>query len=209
MRFLRTILTVTMFVPLAPRAAAAQDHGSVNFVSGLSLNQGSSITNAGLSGVNFGGRVAVSLAPGFQAVGEVGRIGNVLPSLVTSVVAFLPFDVRASATYGEGGVRMFGATRSSVNPYVEATAGMARLNVRVNGIGASADDLVNLGLAFVSRTPALAGIGGGVMLHSGPMSFDVGYRYKKIFAKDLVDAVLGGGQSLRSHQVTFGVGIRF
>jgi hypothetical protein len=194
------------------RASAAQDHGSADFFAGFSLNQLSSIANSGssmLSTMNFSGRVALNLTPGLQAVGEVGRIGNVLPPVTDALFSFSPFDVRASAFYGEGGVRAFAAPRSAVNPYVEATAGMARIGLTVGGISPTASDYFNLGPAFVNRTSPLAGIGGGVMFHPGPVVIDLGYRYKKIFARDLVDTLLVGGDSLRSHQVALGVGVRF
>ena len=58
-------------------------------------------------------------------------------------------------------------------------------------------------------TSPIAGLGGGVMMRTGPLTFDVGYRYKKIFAKDFVSMLLGGGESLKSQQVSFGVGVRF
>ena len=215
---LRRILLIA-FVLVIPRLSLAQTRGSASFVSGLSVSQGSTIGNvvssvAGLSGgsanLNFGGRVAFNLAPGFQAVGEVGRLGNVLPPLTTSLLAFSPVDVRARAFYGEGGVRAYAATRSAVNPYVEATGGMAQLSLRVAGINATTDDLLRLGLGLTSRTSPLAGLGAGVMFNAGPVTFDAGYRYKKIFSRDLVGALLSGGAGeLTSHQVAFGVGVRF
>jgi opacity protein-like surface antigen len=214
MRFLYTVVVLFALTMLTPRVAAAQNRGSVDFVSGFSLNQGTPLTGlTGTSGfssdMNFAGRVAFNVLPSFQAVGEVGRIGNVLPPLTTALFSFSPYDIRASAIYGEGGVRVLATPRSALSPYVETTMGVARLNLRVGGISATASDLVNLGLGFVSRTSPLASVGGGVMLHSGRMTFDVGYRYKKIFAQNFIDTLLGAGQNLKSQQVTFGVGVRF
>jgi hypothetical protein len=216
MRISYTALLATSIALFIPHALQAQEHGSVSFVTGYSMAQGSPISNvvsAVSSGVssnlNFGGRVAFSLAPGFQAVGEVGRIGNVLPPLVTSIVALSPLDVRADAIYGEGGMRAFLGSRSAVNPYVEATGGFAHVNLSVSGVSATVDDLFALGLGLTNRTSPVAGLGGGVMFHSGRVTFDIGYRYKKIFAQDFVTTLLSGGQSLTSHQVVFGAGIRF
>jgi opacity protein-like surface antigen len=196
---------------LSPRVAAAQNRGSVDLISGFSLNQGTSLTgtNGFSSGMNFAGQVGLNLTPGFEIVGEVGRIGNVLPPLTSAFLSFSPYDIQASAFYGEGGVRAFLAPRSTVSPYVESTAGIARMNLRIGGLSATETDLLNLGLGLVSRTSPLASIGGGVMLRSGRMTFDVGYRYKKIFARDLVSNLIGVGQSLTSQQVAFGVGFRF
>ncbi len=68
----------------------------------------------------------------------------------------------------------------------------------------------NIGLGFVDRTTPIASVGGGLFAHSGPGSvFDVGYRYKQLFANDVLQGVLGLGQSLHAHQVRFGVGVRF
>ena len=198
-------------VPGAAAAPAVRNRGSVDFFSGFSVNQGSSFTlgDSFSSNMNLGGRVAFNIVPGFQAVGEVGRIGNVLPPIVRSIIGVSPYAVRASAFYGEGGVRVFAAPHSAVSPYVESTLGTAHLNVRLGGIGATANDLVNLGLTFVNRTSPMAGLGGGVMMRTGPLTFDVGYRYKKIFARDFVSTLLGSGESLKSQQVSFGVGVRF
>jgi hypothetical protein len=211
-----TTTTILLALVVLPRPAAAQERGSVSFVSGISMAQGSTLTaiasavSPGVSStVNLGGRLALNIAPGFQAVGEVGRLGNVLPPLVTSIVSLTPYDVRTSALYGEGGMRAFASPHSAVNPYVEATGGMARLNVRISGFNATTDDLLALGLGLTSRTSPMAGLGGGVMFHAGALTLDAGYRYKKIFAKNFIENLLSGGQELTSHQVAFGVGVRF
>ena len=216
MRIARTAILATSVALLIPHALQAQEHGSVSVVTGYGIAQGSPISNvvsAVSSGVgsnlNLGGRVAFTLAPGFQAVGEVGRIGNVLPPLVSSIVSFSPIDLRASAMYGEGGMRAFLGSRSAVNPYIEATGGLARLHVRVDGISATADDLLALGLGLTNRTSPVAGLGGGVTFHTGRLTIDTGYRYKKIFARDFVATLLSGGQALTSHEVVFGAGVRF
>jgi hypothetical protein len=214
MRFTMTALFLT--VALFPRSSAAQDRGSVSFVSGFSMAQGSTLSSIASSlspgvgsNVNLAGRVALTIAPGFQAVGEVGRLGNVLPPLVTSVLSYTPYEVRAPAFYGEGGMRVFASPHSAVNPYVEATGGFARLNLKIGGISATADELLALGLGLTSRTSPTAGLGGGVMFHAGALTLDAGYRYKKIFARNFIETLLSGGQELTSHQVAFGVGVRF
>src|ERR1700737_343130 len=122
MRNICTPSCIALLALLVPGISAAQDHGSVSLVSGLSVTQGSAIANAvssvgsGLnSRLHLGGRVALNKAPGFQAGGEGGRIGNVLPPLVTSILSFTPVDVRAAAVYAEGGGRAFGAQRSAVS----------------------------------------------------------------------------------------------
>jgi hypothetical protein len=195
--------------------ALAQDHGSAAVVTGISMSNGSPLTDAVSSfaggfndRMNFAGRVTFNVVPGFQALGEVGRLGNVLPPLTSAILSFSPVDVGASAFYYEGGVRAL-LGHSNVSPYVEATGGFARLNLRIGGFGATADDLIDLGLGFVNRTSPMAGLGGGVMWQAGPMTFDTGYRYKKIFSNDFAATLLTGGDQLTSHQVVFGAGLRF
>ena len=204
-------------VSLAPRPVFAQDHGAATVVTGVSMSNGSPLADAVSSfaggfndRVNFAGRVTFNVAPGFQAIGEVGRIGNVLPPLTSAILSFSPVDIGASAFYTEGGVRtFFGNGRSAVSPYVEATGGIARLSVKISGFSATTNDLLDLGLGFVNRTSPMAGLGGGVMWQAGRLTFDTGYRYKKIFANDFVSTLLTGGQNLTSHQVVFGAGLRF
>ena len=156
--------------------------GAVYVVTGFSMANGSPLTSAltSLSGginnrINLGGRVTFHLAPGFDAIGAVG-----CSPLTTSALSFVPLDIGASALYTEGGVRTF-LGRSAVSPYVEATGGIARINLRVGGISATNDDLLQLGLGFTSRISPTAGLGAGVMWQAGRVAFDTGYRYKKIF----------------------------
>jgi hypothetical protein len=218
MKILRSCALLVGFALCCAASAVAQEHGSVSFMTGLSVSNGNALTSAlaslapGVSDrVNLSGRVTFNVAPGFQAVGEVGRLGNVLPPFETDVLAFTRVDLRASAFYGEGGVRTFlGGSRSSINPYIEATGGLAHLSVRVHGFNSTADAISALGLNFADRTSPMAGLGAGVMLNAGRVTFDAGYRYKKIFAQDFVTELLSVGQrDLTSHQAVFGVGVRF
>jgi hypothetical protein len=191
---------------VTPHSSAAQ--GSIDGFGALSLNQFSSLEGSSLP-FDFGARVSVDLIPSIQAIGEFGRIGNVLPTITDLPLSFLPFDVRASAFYGEGGVRFLAAPRSAVTPYVEASAGIARVSLNVGGLGPTADVVTRAALNFLDSTEPIAGVGGGVMFRGGPLVIDVGYRYKQIFANSLVGTVLSAGQGLRSHQVRFGMGVRF
>ncbi|MEN3337051.1 MAG: hypothetical protein V7647_727, partial [Acidobacteriota bacterium] len=43
----------------------------------------------------------------------------------------------------------------------------------------------------------------------GPVSLDIGYRYKKISAGNAIVSALNGGQDYRVNQVRIGVGLRF
>jgi hypothetical protein len=196
-------IVFVVFSLTAGTAAAQSPNGAVNGFGALSLSEASS------SRAGFGGGVAINLTPGIQAVGEVGRIGDVLPSITDRLLAFTPIDLRVSAVYGEGGIRVLAAPRSAVNPYVEATAGFARLSMGFSGAGSTADAITNAALGFLNRTEPIAGLGGGILLHGGPLLVDVGYRYKQIFANDSLQSLLSSGNDLHSHQVRFGLGVRF
>jgi hypothetical protein len=208
MRLLWTIAAAVSLVVGTPAASPAQDHGSIDGFGGLTLGHLSPAPDFS-STLDFGGRVAVNLVPEVQAVGEFGRLGNVLPPFTNLLSSLTPLDIRASALYGEGGVRFLAAPRSTVSPYVEATAGVARLRFRLGGLGTSADRVANLLFRFADTTEPVAGVGGGVIVRGGPVVLDLGYRYKQIVANDLVQSTLGLGQRFRSNQVRVGVGVRF
>jgi hypothetical protein len=190
-----------LLVAAAP--ARAQDAGAIEGFGGLS------VTTADLAAPNVGGTVTVAATPHVHFIGEVGRVGNVLPPLADSIFSFAGAGLRASALYGEGGVRLVAAPRSAVSPYGEATAGIARLNVSLTGLGGIAGTAASVATAFLDRSGPMAGVGTGLLFHAGPVLFDVGYRYKQIFAPEPLRSVLGLGQELRSQQVRVGVGVRF
>ncbi|HET9195949.1 MAG TPA: outer membrane beta-barrel protein [Vicinamibacterales bacterium] len=206
MSYRRTALSFLLAVCMAPASAIAQDRtaSAVGF-GGASLNSFS--TSA--SKVDFGFNVAKELTPNIQVVGEFGRLGNMLPSLASGILAFTPYDVSVSAFYGEGGLRLLAAPDSGVSPYVEATAGIARLSPHLSGFGSTPDAILGAGLGFLRSTEPILGVGGGFMLRGGPVVADVGYRYKQVAGGDSLVSLLGAGQNLRAHQVRFGIGVRF
>ena len=203
----RTTLSLLLALSLAPATAGAQDHGASAVVfGGTSLNSFS--TSA--SKIDVGVNVGKELTPNIQAFGEFGRVGEMLPSLSAGLLSsFTPYDVGVSAFYGEGGVRLLAAPNSGVNPYVEATAGIARLTPHVSGFGSSADAIASLGLGFLRTTEPILGVGGGLLLRGGPLVADVGYRYKQVVGAESFASVLSAGQPMRAHQVRFGLGVRF
>jgi hypothetical protein len=136
-------------------------------------------------------------------------MANVLPAFVNLPLSFLPIDFRVSAFYGEGGVRLLAAPRSAVSPYVEATAGFARMSVNIPGLGSAANSAVRSALGFLDTTEPLAGVGGGLLFHGGPVLFDVGYRYKQILGEGVFATLLGAGEHIGTHQVRAGIGVRF
>ncbi|HJR60869.1 MAG TPA: hypothetical protein VJ813_15775 [Vicinamibacterales bacterium] len=161
------------------------------------------------SAPTFGGTIAVPLGDHVQIVGEGGRLTDIKASLLDDALSFTSLDVDMSAWYAEGGIRFIGSRHSAVRPYVEATAGVARLNPTV-GVDGWVGALTNTGLAFLSRTEPLVGAGGGVMLQGGPVVVDLGYRYKKILASNgLASAFSLGGNGFDVNQVRVGLGFRF
>ena len=188
---------------LAPSPAVAQDRtASVVGFGGMGVNTFSTTQ------LDFGANFGKELTPSVQMIGEFGRVGDMLPSLNAGLLGLTSYDVRVSALYGEGGLRLLAAPYSAVNPYVEATAGVARLTPHASGFGA-VDALTGAGLQFLRGTDPLLGFGGGILLRGGPVVADLGYRYKQVVGADSLASLLSAGQPLRTHQVRFGIGVRF
>lgn len=160
--------------------------------------------------VDFGGGVSFEAVPGVQLFGEFGRLGNVMPTLLDTGLAFTRLGVTASAFYGEGGVRLLAGSRSAVSPYVEGTAGVAHLRFGARGVGSTTTAaILRAALNLVDTRDPMFGAGGGVLMRAGPLQIDLGYRYKKIMTNSVLSNVIGLGQDLQSHQVRFGAGVRF
>ena len=174
----------------------------------LPTNQLSSFGDSGVP-FDFGGRVGFEVLPGVHVMGEFGRLGNVMPDLIATGLGFTGLNLKASAFYGEGGVRLLASPRSAVSPYVEGSAGVAHLQFGVNGLGPATGAIVRAALSFVDTSDPIVGGGGGVLLHGGPVQIDLGYRYKRILAGSTLSSILSAGDRLDSHQLRFGVGVRF
>jgi hypothetical protein len=203
MKWLAVSALVLSVMTFAPRDAAAQI-GSIDGFGSLRVAELSSSPDS------YGAKLALKVFPGFEVIGEAGRISNVLPDVTTALIDLVPVGgVRVGAFYGEGGIRLSPAPRAPVHPYLEASAGVARLDVRVAGLGPTADALTRAALGFLARTEPIAGVGGGVIIQGGPLLVDLGYRYKQILADNVFSNVLGAGDSLHAHQVRVGVGVRF
>jgi hypothetical protein len=186
-----------------PAAAGAQDRtASALGFGGLSMNSFASPQ------IDFGADVTKELTPNIHVVGEFGHLGDMLPSLSAGLALFSPYDVRVSAYYVEGGVRLLAAPGSGVNPYVDATAGVARLTPKVSGLG-GLDAIAAAGFNLFSSTDPILGVGGGVLLRGGPVVVDLGYRYKQVTESASIAGLLSVGDNLRAHQVRLGIGVRF
>jgi len=198
-------LAVVGVLVIGPSDVAAQERAAVEGFGGLSVNtlQSASLTPS------LGGTVTYALVPGIQLVGEAGRLGNVLPTLSDAVFSVTGSGLRASAFYGEGGARFVIAPNSAFTPYAEATAGIARLDVRSDRLSPVVNAATSIALGYVGGNTPTLGAGGGFLIQGGPVLFDVGYRYKQLFANDVMRFALGFGQPLHTHQVRVGLGVRF
>ena len=133
---------------------------------------------------------------------------DLMPSMIGSLIDLTPVDLRVSAWYGEGGLRFIASPGRSIRPYVETTAGFARLSTGFNGLGSTGDAIANSALQFFGRNEPLFGAGGGVVVQGGPVVLDLGYRFKKIMAGDSLQGLLTGGD-IPVHQFRVGAGVRF
>jgi opacity protein-like surface antigen len=202
----KLILLLALSVCAWPAAARAQSgNGEVQGFGGLTVGTSTFGTAASPT---FGGRVGVGLTEHIQVIGEAGRLADISSPLF-DVLDFTNIGVRVSAFYGEGGVRFIATPRSTIRPYAEATAGFARLNAGISGLDGRGGALVDLALNALNRTQPMLGVGGGVLVQGGPVSVDLGYRYKKISGGNTIASALNAGNAYQVNQVRVGIGFRF
>ena len=181
------------------RNSSAQGFGGITF--GTSDFTGASAASS------FGAGVTTGLTPNIQIIGEGGRMSDIKPALY-ELLDFTPVDLRVSAWYAQGGVRLIASPHLAVRPYTEATAGMARLHTGLSGLSGVTGAIANTALGFLNRTEPMLGLGGGVVFGTGPVAFDLGYRYKRIMAGG-VESALNAGNAYQVNEARVGVGIRF
>jgi opacity protein-like surface antigen len=207
------ILLSLVGVCALPSAAAAQTRTpapaskmSIQGFGGFTFGNSSFVGGTSF-GSTFGGTLAVDLTPNIQGIGEFGRMSDIKPPLF-NLLEFTPADLRVPAWYGEGGVRFIAAPHSAVRPYGEATAGFARLSTDIDGFGGTGYEIAETALGYLNRTEPMFGVGGGIIFQGGPISLDVGYRFKRIVSSGL-PSVLNGGNDYNINDVRIGLGIRF
>ena len=201
------ILSAMFAVGIVPATARAQgSNRSLQGFGGVTFGTSSVLGGASMAST-FGGTLVAGIAPNIQIIGEVGRMSDIKPPLF-DLLDFTPVDLRVSAWYGEGGIRFIASPRSAIRPYGEASAGFARLSTGLSGFSSRTDTIINTGLSFLNRTEPMLGAGAGIVLQGGPLSVDIGYRYKKIMASGAA-SVLNGGSDYRVNDVRVGVGISF
>jgi opacity protein-like surface antigen len=157
----------------------------------------------------FGGSVAIPLSDNLQIVGEAGRLTDIKAAPLDTALDFADLDVGMSAWYVEGGLRLIAGRHAGIRPYVEATAGVARLKPSV-GVDGWLGAVTNTGLSFLGSTEPVVGAGGGVVIGAGPLALDLGYRYKRILANGALSTAFSlGNGGYDVNQVRIGVGVRF
>ena len=157
----------------------------------------------------FGGTVAIPLGDHLQVVGEAGRLTDITAGPLDTLLDFGDVNAGMSAWYAEGGLRFIASRHSNVRPYVEATAGVARLKPSI-GLDGWLGAVTNTGLAFLGSTEPIVGGGGGVVIGAGPVAVDLGYRYKRILASSALSSAFSlGNDGYDVNQVRVGIGVRF
>jgi len=203
----RALSLAIVLVVVVPAAARAQTgNSSVQGFGGLTFGT-SSILPKTSTAPTLGGVVADGLTPNIQAIGEIGRMSNIEPSLY-DLLEFTPVEFNLSAWYWEGGVRFIASPHLAVRPYAQATAGIARMHAGLSGLGDRFDPLVNAALQFMNTNEPVLGAGVGVLLERGPLSVDIGYRYKKINAGG-IPSYINAGDAYQINEARFGIGVRF
>jgi hypothetical protein len=201
------ILSAMFAVGIVPATARAQgSNRSLQGFGGVTFGTSSVLGGASMAST-FGGTLVAGIAPNIQIIGEVGRMSDIKPPLF-DLLDFTPVDLRVSAWYGEGGIRFIASPRSAIRPYGEASAGFSRLSTGLSGFSSRTDAIIDTGLSFLNRTEPMLGAGAGIVLQGGPLSVDIGYRYKKIMASGAA-SLLNGGSDYRVNDVRVGVGISF
>ena len=168
------------------------------FVGGLA---GATMGDAPASEV-FAAQGGVRLKSGFFAIGEFGRMQNLLPpefqaelDVIARIVGLegggnLTLEGRLSALYGLGGVRWMGSMGRWA-PFVEGGAGMTRLRIHVDASGDNTtlandiEDELRADNPDSTANKPIATIGGGINIRAtSRWSIDAGYRYSHIFTGD-------------------------
>jgi hypothetical protein len=201
-RILGVAATAAIVLFLSSIADAQTRTGQVGAFGGLTFGDSAASST-------FGGSLAFELTDNVQIIGEGGRLRDIKPSLLGTVLDLSPVDLRVAAWYGEGGVRFIASPHSAVRPYAEATAGFARLKTAFDGLGGTPGVVLDTALRFLDRTEPMLGVGGGVILQGGPIVLDVGYRYKKIMTDGPIDTLLTGRDGFEVSQARVGIGVRF
>jgi opacity protein-like surface antigen len=182
-----------MMLVLWASSAWAQGSGFVRGLGGITFGTETSSIIGGEAGFNIGSRL--------QLVVDVGRMQNVMPKEIKDQlddftrlfnIEFgvpLEVDVKIPAFYGSGGLRYTVPRSGAVSPFVEVSAGVARISADVHaelfGVDISRDVEDEAGLEPDNNF--LFGLGGGIAVDmTESVGLDLGYRYHRIATDDPV-----------------------
>jgi opacity protein-like surface antigen len=200
--------------PSAPPAAAPDaDRG---YVEGVFQSAFGNVTSQ-----SYGAEFGVTVRPGLQVYGEVGKVGNVataeIGTAAQTIAGFLSqtnanvgYSVKQPVTFLVGGVKFIIPTDGKLRPYVMGGVGMANVTQDVAFTVGGADVTsvlptqygVQLGTDLSgSYTKAMISAGAGVMWPAWQrLVVDVQYRYGRILAEDVGISV---------NRLGVGIGVRF
>jgi len=157
------------------------------------------VTFGTVTGGAFGAQGGIQIAPGLFAIGEVGRMQNVLPkdirdeiedeidNLIGESGLDIDLEFKMPATYWFGGLR-WAPSGSPVAPFLEGGVGSGHLSVDVSKFeieGVSVLPELKNEFGDMTTTELLIAIGGGVTARLNPsISLDAGYRFTWIHTED-------------------------
>ena len=185
-------LVTALLLALSAAPALAQPTGFVRGLGGVSF--------VSEPGAMFGGTVGIRVTDSIHAIGDVGRMTNILPRSIQRDLdiaarqfgnffgAPLTIDLKAPGLYVSGGLRLSRAVASRIDVFAEGGAGVARgtSDIRARAGGADVSQQVTAMLRLQhSVTRPLIAVGGGVWIPlTGRFRVDVGYRFLRIFTDD-------------------------
>jgi opacity protein-like surface antigen len=155
------------------------------------------------------GAVGAALSPTLLLIGEMGRMGDIVPETmrsgieesaqraeqILSVVTGRPFEVSGEATmpatYGTAGLRYTIPRRAKSRPYVGAQIGFAKVSPTIRLL-IGGDDVTRNFLPAqdvpTARTRLVMGFGSGLSIEiAPPLRLDLGYRYSRLFVEEGVN----------------------
>jgi len=186
------IIILSVVVLFLPRTARAQER---LFAGGLGA-----VTFGPVTASDFAARVGVKPSSHVALFGEFGRMTDVLPSAEQQTITDNTTALAAAqggttslvlghvpAGYGEFGVRAVGKSQQHVKPFGEAAFGFTHLTssltATIDGADVTSQVLTTPLTSHLPQTAPLMSLSGGLSIAAGKRtSFDIGYRYSRVFA---------------------------
>jgi opacity protein-like surface antigen len=170
----------------APHPVTLRGFGGVSFMSE--------------TGGTFGAGLGVRLGAHLEAIGEVGRLTNMLPRQIQRDIdratlqmrptfgPQLSIDLSAPAVYTFAGLRTTWSAGSRLALFVDGGGGVAHGTSDIDAHVGSNDVSSSVRAALRikhSETRGLVTVGGGVLVPlTDRLGLDLGYRYMRIFTDD-------------------------